>query len=101
MYSRTTYKSTAWSLSGEPIKLKENRLKIENAFNILAVVSADNGVEYYAVVDWYINSNHVVTMLRVIRKKGSNAIVLSDNASYFTSKKSTKMVEKLFEGRLI
>ena len=44
------------------------------------------GLEYWTMIDIYINSTNVEIMLRKLKRNGNNALAITDNASYFTAR---------------
>ena len=62
---------------------------------MLAAISAENGVEIYRVIVWYVNSGNVERMMLDIHRRGRAAFVFTDNNPYFKSKKTQKMARRL------
>lgn len=64
--SLTTYetlKKVAHSLPRRPITILQDKIERHKAFNLLAAVSAENGTEYFKVIEGYVNSSHVAELL--------------------------------------
>ena len=75
--------------------MQKSEVRGMSRFNVLAVVSLENGVEYFAVVESGINSSHVLKMFSALRRYGQNAIVFTDNTSHYRSNQGTEAVQKL------
>ena len=101
LFTRNTIKATAWSHSRRPITIDKHKVMKEGAFNVLAAVSSEKGLEYYKVIDGHINTEHFVTMMKRIARKGRNALVFTDGTSYFKSSKAKATANLLFAGRLV
>lgn len=96
LFTYETISKLAWSQKKKPIVVNAEIVSRAKAFNILAAVSLEYGVESFILIDGYVNSEHVVQLFEEIAKNGRNVLALVDEASYFNGKVTTECHQRLF-----
>ena len=63
---------------------------------MLAAISEDFDLEYFALIDGYVNQSHVLKMLSKLLKRGKNALLFFYVASYFNCIAVNEFASRLF-----
>ena len=101
LFGQATLSKNAFSLPRKPILLSDKKLRQGPTFNVLATNSDQYGVEYWDLIEDYVDSNHVKKMFRTISKRDRKALIFLDNASYFLANSVKKLADESFDAGML